>query len=240
MRGWLGLAIQKSGNRGRVSESTITSSESKSIHGSVIGSKNDAISIKPTSQRKIEANRRNGLRSTGPKTQRGKRTVSRNATRHGLLAREAVITKGQGAENQQEFAELLRGLLEDYQPVGIGEELLVQKIAVCHWRLARVLRFEMGETRRHLDHIGVSHTLKKIDQANRNVILLQLLEFQRFYECDTAEDNLSMKEWPDATQSLQNALRTDPIGIKYLGVCWRRPRSRFSRRAAGRTKRFRS
>ena len=33
----------------------------------------------PVSERKILANRKNALRSTGPKTLRGKRTVSRNA-----------------------------------------------------------------------------------------------------------------------------------------------------------------
>lgn len=37
-----------------------------------------------TSDRKADANRRNALRSTGPRTQTGKRRVSRNSTKHGL------------------------------------------------------------------------------------------------------------------------------------------------------------
>ena len=51
-----------------------------------------------TSQKKIEANRRNALRSTGPKTERCKVAVSRNAVKHGLLASQTIITRGRGAE----------------------------------------------------------------------------------------------------------------------------------------------
>ena len=40
-----------------------------------------------TSQRKIEANRRNALRSTGARTRQGKARVRQNALRHGLATR---------------------------------------------------------------------------------------------------------------------------------------------------------
>ena len=43
-----------------------------------------------TSIRQIEANRRNALKSTGPKTEEGKSQSRRNAVRHGLTA-ETVI-----------------------------------------------------------------------------------------------------------------------------------------------------
>jgi len=99
---------------------------------------------KPISRKRIEANRRNALRSTGPRTAEGKRTASHNAIKHGLLAREVVIKAGDGEENLQEFDELLERLWEDYCPVGVVEEMLVQKIATCWWRLARVLRAENG------------------------------------------------------------------------------------------------
>src|ERR1035438_1770948 len=51
---------------------------------------------RPASERRIQANRLNALRSTGPTTARGKRTVARNAIKHGFLAREVVITAGDG------------------------------------------------------------------------------------------------------------------------------------------------
>ena len=40
----------------------------------------------------IAANSRNALRSTGPKTLEGKRIVSQNALRHGLLASDHYYT----------------------------------------------------------------------------------------------------------------------------------------------------
>jgi len=54
-----------------------------------------------TSQKQIEANRRNALKSTGPKTLDGKAIVSQNATTHGLRARHTVID----GESQTEFDE---------------------------------------------------------------------------------------------------------------------------------------
>ncbi len=105
------------------------------------------------SERKIEANRRNALHSTGPRTPHGKRNVARNAIKHGLLAREVVITAGDGEENLEEFHTLLERLLDEYQPVGVLEETLVQRVATCSWRLARVLRAENGEIRKRLSEV---------------------------------------------------------------------------------------
>ena len=42
----------------------------------------------PVSERKQRASRENGRRSKGPRTARGKAYSSRNAMKHGLLARE--------------------------------------------------------------------------------------------------------------------------------------------------------
>jgi hypothetical protein len=62
----------------------------------------------------------------------------------------------------------------------------------------------------------VTHSLEKADEANSNVSLLQILEYRGLYERDTADQNLSVKERVEATQRLQSALRSDPIGIGYL------------------------
>jgi hypothetical protein len=47
-----------------------------------------------TSQRKIEANRRNAQKSTGPKTQEGKDKVKLNALTHGLTAQTVSLPHG--------------------------------------------------------------------------------------------------------------------------------------------------
>jgi hypothetical protein len=126
---------------------------------------------RPVSERRIQANRRNALRSTGPKTARGKRTVARNAIKHGFLAREVVITTGDGEEALEEFHALIERLWEYYEPVGVVEESLVQTIATCWWRKARVIRAENGEIRRRLDTLAVDRALRNSDQANLDLAL---------------------------------------------------------------------
>ena len=44
-----------------------------------------------STEAQIQANRRNCQKSTGPRTPKGKAIVSRNALKHGLLARHNVI-----------------------------------------------------------------------------------------------------------------------------------------------------
>ncbi len=44
----------------------------------------------PTSDKQIQANRRNALKSTGPTTPQGKRAVRQNPLKHGILARDTV------------------------------------------------------------------------------------------------------------------------------------------------------
>lgn len=91
--------------------------------------------------RKIEANRRNALRSTGPKTPRGKAFSRRNAIKHGLSARHTPdfeVLK----ENPDAYNDLLNAFWAQYQPVGRAEEVEVERITLCHWRLKRAARFE--------------------------------------------------------------------------------------------------
>jgi hypothetical protein len=96
------------------------------------------------SLKKREANRRNAQMSTGPKTEDGKAWSRRNSLKHGILASALLITQGDGAEDQTEFDELLGGLHRDFAPVGMFEEMLVEKIAVCWWRQKRALLCEAG------------------------------------------------------------------------------------------------
>ena len=56
-----------------------------------------------TTQKQIEANKKNALVSTGPKSSEGKAKVANNAIKHGIFAREIIITKGDAPENMQEY-----------------------------------------------------------------------------------------------------------------------------------------
>ena len=104
-----------------------------------------------STKKQIEANQRNALVSTGPLTAEGKALVSQNAVKHGIFAKDLIITTGDGKEDAQEYKELLDGLILSLNPSGQMECLLVEKIAVDYWRLRRVLRFETGSIRKQLD-----------------------------------------------------------------------------------------
>ncbi len=93
-----------------------------------------------TSDKKAAANRRNALKSTGPKTPEGKNLVRLNAVRHGLRAEEILIA-GEEQDSLEELGERLRAEL---QPVGELENLLVDRIVAAYWRLRRAGRVESG------------------------------------------------------------------------------------------------
>jgi hypothetical protein len=104
-----------------------------------------------TTKKQIETNKQNALVSPGPLTPEGKALVSRNAVKHGIFAKDLIITAGDGKEDAREYKELLDGLALSLNPSGQMECLLVEKIAVDYWRLRRVLRFETGSIRKQLD-----------------------------------------------------------------------------------------
>lgn len=116
----------------------------------------------PTSDKQIAANRRNARKSTGPRTPSGKAVSSRNALKHGILARETLITSGAAPEDAGEFTHLLTSLAHDLAPEGRLEELLVQQIAIAYWRLRRVLRADSAvfaridptDPGRHITYFG--------------------------------------------------------------------------------------
>ena len=90
-----------------------------------------------TSDKQIQANRRNALMSTGPKTPQGKAAARQNALSHGLLSAEMLVP-GEDEAALKELSERLRGEL---RPVGDLEGLLVERV-IAAWRLRRLGRVE--------------------------------------------------------------------------------------------------
>ena len=104
-----------------------------------------------TSQKQVEANRKNAQKSTGPKTAEGKAIAKLNAIRHGILSEATVITKGGGQERKEAYLTFYNGLRDYFQPQGTMEDALVEQIVVTLWRKRRVLRYELGCLRKQLD-----------------------------------------------------------------------------------------
>ena len=78
-----------------------------------------------TSLKRIEANRRNSRKSTGPKTDAGKRSSRCNAVRHGLTA-ETVIGALEDTEDYKAFEATITA---DYDAQSAVERELVLRLA---------------------------------------------------------------------------------------------------------------
>lgn len=91
------------------------------------------------SAKQLEANRRNALKSTGPKTDAGKKASSGNAMTHGLTSKACPILPG---EDAAAFDALHEALVRDLQPRGILQREVVRDLAQIRWKLRRVPAIE--------------------------------------------------------------------------------------------------
>ena len=94
---------------------------------------------KAISQAKIDANRRNAQKSTGPRTAEGKARSRWNAMKHGILSSKLLVFDD---EQREAFDQLLESLWRDLSPATTCEQILVEKIAMSYWRLHVAYGFE--------------------------------------------------------------------------------------------------
>ena len=94
-----------------------------------------------STEKKTVSNRKNAHMSTGPKTTAGKAVVSQNARTHGLLSRNLIVD----GESQEEFSEMLGLLVDEFKPIGLVEQALVERVGIALWRQRRLVRAESAE-----------------------------------------------------------------------------------------------
>jgi hypothetical protein len=93
-----------------------------------------------TSEKQIQANRRNAQKGTGPNTPEGKAAVRHNALKHGLLAEDVLLFE----EDRDELRQLGERLIAELRPEGELEHMQVEQIVTARWRLRRLRRVEAG------------------------------------------------------------------------------------------------
>jgi hypothetical protein len=86
----------------------------------------------------IRANRANAQHSTGPATEKGKATSSRNNLRHGFTGAFYLLP----TENESQFAGLLESLRNEHAPSTITQALLVESMAQSFWLVQRAIAFQ--------------------------------------------------------------------------------------------------
>jgi len=119
-----------------------------------------------TSFRRIEANRRNASKSTGPITEEGKQRSRSNAVRHGLTA-ETVIGALEDAEDYKAFE---GAIIADYDVQSTVERELVLRLANLLWRLRRATTIETGLFDIQADHLSAFRQARKLSPASRDVV----------------------------------------------------------------------
>jgi hypothetical protein len=119
-----------------------------------------------TSVKQIEANRRNCLKSTGPKTEAGKRAARCNAVRHGLTA-ETVIGALEDAKDYKGFE---AAITADYDAQSAVERELVLRLASLLWRLRRATIIETGLFEIQADHLSNFRKTHQISPASREIV----------------------------------------------------------------------
>jgi hypothetical protein len=119
-----------------------------------------------TSSKQIEANRRNALKSTGPKTEVGKQASRCNAVRHGLAA-ETVIGALEDAEDYKAFE---AGITADYDAQSAVERELVLRLASLLWRLRRATTIEAALFEIQAEHLSDFRKARQISPATREIV----------------------------------------------------------------------
>ena len=90
------------------------------------------------SEEQLAANRRNALKSTGPRTEKGKARSCLNAVTHGAYCQEVVLPY----EDAEAYENLHERFRDAAKPADAIDEALVRQLAAGEWRLQRFQRME--------------------------------------------------------------------------------------------------
>jgi hypothetical protein len=82
----------------------------------------------------IEANKRNAEKSTGPRTEEGKRNSSLNSIKHGFCSELVLLPN----ESEEVFSKTVTTIYPRLQPQADIELELFERIVAAIWRLKRV------------------------------------------------------------------------------------------------------
>lgn len=91
------------------------------------------------SQKRIEANRRNALKSTGPRTPEGKQRSARNATTHALFCVDIVVE----GESHLDYHRYRQALIRRLDPRDALEMEFVEQIIHSGWKVRRAQASEL-------------------------------------------------------------------------------------------------
>ena len=164
-----------------------------------------------TSLKQIEANRRNAMKSTGPKTEAGKEHSRRNAIRHGLTAETVVDV----LEDREDYEAFEIAVASDFDVQTAVERELVLRLASLLWRLRRATAIDTGLFQNPGD-IDEGPDLEITEHANETTDVVQIGQFAQLHDHEKDESAVQ----PDlalASDISRRFLRLDPRAVERLG-----------------------
>jgi len=166
-----------------------------------------------TSYRQIEANRRNALKSTGPRTDAGKQQSRRNAVRHGLTA-ETVVDFLEDPEDYKAFE---IAVASDFDAHTAVERELVLRLASLLWRLRRATAIDTGllQIAGDIDKVSDPEIARRANETN----VTDVDQIEHFaHELDEHEKEESASQPPLALSSIisKRFMRLDAGAVERL------------------------
>lgn len=149
------------------------------------------------SDKKTSSNRTNAKKSSGPKSGAGKAVVAQNARKHGLLSRHLIID----GESQEEFDQLLYELTEEFLPVGLVEQALVERVGIAFWRQRRLVQAESANVSLNQQSFGHQQT-----EEVRKTLNLEYSVSKDIKAPDDSESKYSLADLQQAKDAWQSLL----------------------------------
>jgi hypothetical protein len=145
-------------------------------------------------EKQIEASRRNGMKSRGPRTQEGKERSRRNALKHGLTAETLLVLHDEDADL---LAERVDAWTRDLGARDEVEECMIRRAATLSWKLDRGDLHEVAVLNRKIRERAeveeAAHRARAMELVDR--LLPQVEDFQeKGFDPDPAAEFIQMIE----------------------------------------------
>ncbi len=125
--------------------------------------------------RQLESNRRNAQKSTGPRTDAGKRRAALNGLKYGHYTvprtmEQSMLLLG---EDPLEFQAFRESLLASRQPADAVERMLVEDIAMLAWKKRRLNRAQEGLQLRSLEMLELDRHRRALEVGRETADISQ-------------------------------------------------------------------
>ena len=161
--------------------------------------------------KQIAANRENCKKSTGPRTEEGRRRASQNAVTHGLHSHNFLLD----IENEDSYHLYHHQLIHDWQPKSGTEFLLVEQVAQSYFLKRRFLTkmpdLHLTEQRNYSNETLISYPIlmKMITQADR--MMHRALEKLEMIRLERKKEEAKHKKANDPASAPPPSLKPDDL-----------------------------